>query len=107
MERLHNCPNCGGYLNDDGRCNFCGSKVYDFVAVDFDDHRKTYIRIKSGGKIMIMPVLFHTADISISAEPITTEDVIGLPFTIPYYRRSGTLDFDIIGDTIYESEDNQ
>ena len=105
MERLSNCPNCGGYLNDNGRCNFCGSKVYDFVAVDFDNHRNTYIRIKSGGKVMVCPVVFHTADINIRTEPISTDDVLGMPFTIPYYHRSGTLEFDIIGDLICETED--
>jgi len=105
MNQLHNCPNCGGYLNDSGRCEFCGSKVYDFVAVDFDKCCKTYIRIKSGGKILTMPVIFHTADINISSDTISTDDVLGTPFRIPYYRRTGTLDFDIIGDTIYEKED--
>lgn len=29
MEKLENCPNCGGILDDLGRCEFCGSKVYD------------------------------------------------------------------------------
>ena len=106
MERLTNCPNCGGYLNDSGRCEFCGSKIYDFVNVDFDDCRRTYIRIKSGGKIITAQVLFHTANIDIHSETISTDDVLGLtPFTMPCYRRSGVLEFDIIGDTIYENGD--
>ena len=103
MEPMKNCPNCGGTLQDDGRCRFCGSKVYDFVAVDFDEHRRTYIRIRSGGKIITCPVIFHTANINITSTEITTDDVLGLtPFTIPCCRRSGALEFDIIGDTICE-----
>lgn len=102
MERLTNCPNCGSYLNDSGRCEFCGSKVYDFVNVDFDKHQKTYIRIKSDGKIMICPVIFRTANIAIRSEPIYTDDVLSMPFTFPCYSRTGVLEFYIIGDTIYE-----
>lgn len=100
--KLHNCPNCGGYLNDSGRCEFCGSKVYDFVNVDFDESTRTYIRIRSGGKIMTMPVIFHTANINIDAEEISTDNILGMPFMIPCYRRSGTLDFDVVGDVITE-----
>ena len=105
MEKLNNCPNCGGYLNDSGRCNFCGSKIYDFVNVDFDNYSRTYIRIKSGGKIITMQVLFHAADISIQSDPISTDEVLGMPFTIPMCRRSGTLNFDIIGDNILEESE--
>lgn len=105
MNKLHNCPNCGGYLNDSGRCEFCGSKVYDFVNVDFDEHTRTYIRIKSGGKIMTTPVIFHTANIDIHSEQILNDIDLGyLPYTIPCWRRTGVLEFDIIGDTITEVE---
>lgn len=38
IERLHNCPHCGGTLQDDGCCRFCGSKVYDFVGIDLDNY---------------------------------------------------------------------
>lgn len=62
INKLKNCPNCGGILNETGRCEFCGSKVYDFLNISFENNRsisdKTYIRIKSSGKIFIMPVLF-------------------------------------------------
>ena len=102
MNKLHNCPNCAGYLNDSGRCEFCGSKVYDFVNVDFDEHARTYIRIKSGGKIMTMPVIFHTANIDIHSATISTNEVMGMPYIIPHYIRTGVLEFDIIGDTITE-----
>ena len=107
MEKLKNCPNCGGYINDSGRCNFCGSKIYDFVDVNFDKCDKTYIRMKSNGKIMTYQVIFHTANIDIHSEPINTDDLIGMPFTLPYYRRTGVLEFDIIGDMICEDGDKE
>lgn len=32
IEPLKECPHCAGTLNDAGRCTYCGSKVYDFMA---------------------------------------------------------------------------
>ena len=28
--QLENCPYCGGIVMDDGRCGYCGSKIYNF-----------------------------------------------------------------------------
>lgn len=61
IEKLTNCPNCDGILDESGRCIFCGSKVYDFLSISFDDPRspsyaKTYIRLKVGNRIGILPV---------------------------------------------------
>lgn len=30
ITRLENCPNCGGTVLDNGRCAYCGNKVYTF-----------------------------------------------------------------------------
>lgn len=63
IEKLNNCPNCDGILDDAGRCIFCGSKVYDFLTLSFDNQgAKTYIRIKVGNKIGILPVYFRNAN---------------------------------------------
>lgn len=72
IEQLENCPNCGGILNETGRCQFCGSKVYDFLAISFGDPRspsyaKTYIRIKVENRIGILPVYPQAA--SLKATP--------------------------------------
>lgn len=60
IEQLKNCPNCGGILDDAGRCGFCGSKVYDFLSIDFTGiglpNAKTYIRIKTQNGIILAPV---------------------------------------------------
>lgn len=53
MEKYNNCPNCGGTLDDTGRCQYCGSKVYDFgseseldkLAQYLDEHDISYERI--------------------------------------------------------------
>ena len=65
IERLTNCPSCGGTLNEAGRCEFCGSKVFDFLTISFDrmemPSAKTYIRLKVGNQVVIAPVIINTA----------------------------------------------
>lgn len=36
MTELKNCPNCGGVLDDTGRCMYCKSKVYDLTGIKID-----------------------------------------------------------------------
>ena len=90
MKILSNCPNCGGYLNDTGRCEFCGSKVYDFVNVVLDPfgcpENKTYIRVRSGNRILTIPLLITNVALSVSCTS----------------GRCGTLDYDVVGDVIVE-----
>lgn len=77
IDRLKNCPNCGGILNEAGRCQYCGSKVYDFMAIDFTNeatksNAKTYIRIRTntnhGIKTIIAPISVST--VSVTTTPI-------------------------------------
>lgn len=73
IEKLRNCPNCAGILDDAGRCNYCGSKVYDFLALDFSGERnesnaKTYIRIRFKEGEFLLPILSFL-DASITATP--------------------------------------
>lgn len=102
IERLHNCPNCGGTLQDDGACRFCGSRIYDFLQVDLKDYKPTYIRTKVGGKIIIMPVVFDSMSVNMSNESSTLyfndTPYICMAPVIP----TGTLDFTVSGDIIVE-----
>lgn len=73
IEKLKNCPNCAGILNDAGRCEFCGSKVYDFCDIDlaFDvkqTNSPTYIRMKTKDGIWTVPVYAQCCDISYKSE---------------------------------------
>ena len=51
MEELKNCPNCGGILDDNGRCMYCKSKVYDLrdVKIDLDSNDILAFKIKKNG----------------------------------------------------------
>ena len=68
IEKLTNCPSCGGILNEAGRCQFCGSKVYDFLTIDMPTepfkwpNAKTYLRVKYGNKIVLAPVILNTVE---------------------------------------------
>jgi len=111
IDKLTNCPNCGGYLNDSGRCEFCGSKIFDFLSIDFNARNmpsaKTYIRIKTKGKIMIAPVIIGTMSMEMSSDTIECSDIYS---GVDYIRRpvypTFNVDFQVIGDMIMiDSED--
>lgn len=72
IERLKNCPNCGGYLDDFGRCEFCGSKVYDLCDIDvrYGSARKgrTYLRILTDKQIILAPVITDTITITCESD---------------------------------------
>lgn len=36
MIELKNCPNCGGILDDTGRCMYCKSKIYNLTDVNIN-----------------------------------------------------------------------
>ena len=71
IEKLKNCPQCAGTLNEAGRCNFCGSKIYDFLTIDFNEpympSAKTYIRLKVKDKIVIAPIVVDTLGVNINS----------------------------------------
>lgn len=57
MKTYKNCPNCGGTLDDTGRCKYCDSKVYDFCDIDLNDSKKTYLRVKNQNQTIIAEVI--------------------------------------------------
>ena len=91
LDKLHNCPNCGGYLNDRGRCEFCGSKVYDFCDIDLaldptEIPQKTYLRIKTKEGIWTVPV--YTGAMHVSYPASCIDSTLGLPsnyISLPSY----------------------
>lgn len=111
IERLTNCPSCGGILNEAGRCEFCGSKVFDFLSIDFNVRNmpsaKTYIRVKANGKVMIAPVIIGTMSVEMSSDIVDCSDIYS---EVSYIRRpvypTFNVDFQVIGDMItIDSED--
>ena len=113
IERLKNCPNCGGTLNEAGRCEFCGSKDFDFLTIDFNSRTmpsaKTYIRLKVGDKIVIAPVVIDGARIDIrSNSMLECAALDGLLRYIPAPRYpESELDLMVIGDMIQIDEEDK
>ena len=103
IERLHNCPNCGGALQDNGRCRFCGSKVYDFVNIDMDSPTRTYIRMRYNGKIVLCPIMVDTFTINYSTNTMDADYYPrGVAVFNPPVIKTGSMEFMIMGDIIYE-----
>lgn len=102
IEPLKNCPNCGGTLEDSGRCRFCGSKIYDFVNVDFDHSTPTYIRIRNNGKIIIAPVVFNFGSMTIDYPTTMIEANNYCRAFVDTPIMTGSIDYTIVGKVIYE-----
>ena len=109
IEQLKNCPQCGGILNEAGRCEFCGSKVYDFLNIDFDNpgypSAKTYIRIKNNRKIYIAPIIVNNVSIKwgYDCDPILYSDNrIATELT---YNQDLDVNFSVVGDMYVIDED--
>lgn len=101
IEKLKNCPNCVGILDEVGRCNYCGSKVYDFLTIDFDQYRKgkisnkSYIRVKTCGVIKLIPILY-CGNAELKIEPIYNT----------YRDWNGTLKMTKVGSPLVEMNIN-
>lgn len=89
IEQLKNCPNCGAVLDDTGRCQFCGSKVYDLFDIDMKNRAHKYVRIKTSKGIVIAPIIFNQISLEMFWD--------ALP--------SITMDFVCCGDIIFERSD--
>lgn len=79
IERLKNCPNCSGFLDDFGRCEFCGSKVYDLCDIDVrttsGKRDRTYIRIQTDNRLILAPVITNSVNVTYQLDSFTTMDV--------------------------------
>lgn len=113
IEQLENCPNCGGILDEAGRCKFCGTKVYDFLNIAFSDPHayssKTYIRIKTReGKIMVAPVVVRDCTMTMRSDIDYLLPESGYSYLT---RKFPTTEIDlgllVTGDFVYTEADNE
>ena len=110
IEKLKNCPQCAGILNDAGRCEFCGSKVYDFLHISFDEQcmpsAKTYLRLKVKNKIVFAPVIVDTMTVDIRNDNIICTTYVNEKeyMRTPCYPIMN-INFAVVGDMIEVDDD--
>ena len=46
MKELKNCPNCGGILDNEGRCMYCKSKIYDLTGMKIDMNTRDTVLLR-------------------------------------------------------------
>jgi len=103
--KLKNCPNCGATLNDFGRCEYCGSKVYDLTDIDlrtsYHDRAKTYLRIRTDHGILVVPAICNEFNIQRSSEDsiLYADNRVMASMTIPYHTKI-SLEFTVTDDYI-------
>ena len=81
MQTYKNCPNCGGTLDDTGRCKYCDSKIYDFCDIDLTRSKKTYLRVRNQNQIITAQVV-ATPSISITCEMDQYYPTLEAEFTV-------------------------
>lgn len=46
-----NCPNCGAVINpEQHKCSYCGTSYFDMSAIDFENGKSFYLKIKTKWK---------------------------------------------------------
>ena len=70
LEKLDNCPKCGGILSDTGRCEYCGAKVYDLF--DIDVNHPKFLRIKWNNTLIVCKAIPNSMSLTMSYDAAPT-----------------------------------
>lgn len=70
MIELKNCPNCGGMLDDEGRCMYCKSKVYDLTGVNIDFNTRDIVLLKIKWQDQMVYLKAHPINAEMEIHPI-------------------------------------
>lgn len=68
MDKLQNCPNCGGFLDDFGRCDID-------VRTTSGKRGRTYIRILTNNQLILAPIVTNSVNITCSRDSFPTMDI--------------------------------
>ena len=106
---LHNCPNCGGTLTDDGFCEFCKTKIRYANEMTLED--KDYfsgneveilIKRKVGDTTYVLPFIGYLSEIHREiAEPVYCE--YGNK-TVPFRQQSDRVKLTFEGHALHTKE---
>ncbi len=74
-----NCPNCGAPISaDNNKCPFCDTSYFDLSAIDVNNHKPFYLKLKIGNTIFTQLVKM-SPDISIDFEQESATVYDGFP----------------------------
>lgn len=73
-----NCPNCGApYDIELNTCPYCNTLYFDMSAIDLEERKPIYLKIKANGMIMTQKCIPTLGTIEVINEPIEITDVRG------------------------------
>lgn len=95
MKELKNCPNCGGTLDDAGRCMYCKSKVYDFtdVKIDLNNREPIFLQLMSNGEPLTVKCYMCNPTITVYGDIDYYRDARGKLHRSPSFRHKVELTF--------------
>lgn len=100
MIQLKNCPNCGGILDDEGRCMYCKSKVYDLTGVNIDFNTRDVVLLKIKWQDQIVYLKAHPINAEIEMHSVYDDisNLCGSHPTRVYNRTDATcnMEFNVI-----------
>ena len=99
MIQLKNCPNCGGVLDDEGRCMYCQSKVYDLTGINIDFNTRDVVLLKIKWQDQMVYLKAHPINAEMEIHPVY-DDVYacGTRLTTVHNRHNATcnIEFNVI-----------
>lgn len=109
MKELKNCPNCGGVLDDNGRCLYCKSKVYDLTDIDIDIDSRDIILIRFRDKDYVWTMKAFPVSINMTSEmPYTfTQELSGVPHYVSAGQMEHTINLELRAFGDYEIKEKK
>lgn len=72
--RRYNCPNCGAGITGE-RCEFCGTVIYDFAAIQLG--KPSYVKIIHNGVICMFRMIVDDLTVHHETHTVDVPDVSG------------------------------
>lgn len=72
--RRYNCPNCGAGITGE-RCEFCGTVIYDFAAIQLG--KPSYVKIIHNGVICMFRMIVDDLTVHHEARTVDVPDASG------------------------------
>lgn len=90
-----NCPNCGAVIDTDNhKCSYCGTSYFDLSAINIDDRKPMFVKIKCNGYILTMYAIPTVDSIETTCDSTNITDSTGN--IIMQYSTSKTIQTNLV-----------